>query len=68
MVYIFFFKLLKSLLKIVVDAVLTIHEEGKPIDLFMVEVMEMLHKTETDTKYVPFIRLIIKLILIINQF
>lgn len=40
------------LTEIVVDAVLTIHEEGKPIDLFMVEVMEMLHKTETDTKLV----------------
>jgi T-complex protein 1 subunit zeta len=32
--------------------VLAIHEEGKPIDLFMIEIMEMLHKTETDTKLV----------------
>lgn len=37
---------------IVVDAVLAIQEEGKPIDLFMVEIMEMLHKTESDTKLV----------------
>jgi len=40
------------LTEIVVDAVLAIHEENKPIDLFMVEIMEMLHKTETDTKLV----------------
>jgi T-complex protein 1 subunit zeta len=38
------------LTSIVVDAVLAINEEGKPIDLFMVEIMEMLHKTESDTK------------------
>jgi T-complex protein 1 subunit zeta len=36
--------------KIVVDAVLAINEENKPIDLFMVEIMEMMHKTESDTK------------------
>lgn len=40
------------LVDVVVDAVLAIHEEGKPIDLFMVETMEMLHKTECDTKLV----------------
>lgn len=34
------------------DAVLTIHQEGKPLDLFMVEIMEMMHKTQTDTKLV----------------
>ncbi len=34
------------------DAVLAIHEEGKPVDLNMVEIMEMLHKTETDTKLI----------------
>jgi T-complex protein 1 subunit zeta len=37
---------------IIVDAVLAIAEEGKPIDLFMIEIMEMLHKTETDTQLV----------------
>lgn len=37
---------------IIVDAVLAIQEEGKPIDLFMIEIMEMLHKTETDTKLI----------------
>jgi T-complex protein 1 subunit zeta len=45
-------ELAEHLTDIVVDAVLAIHEEGKPIDLFMVEIMEMLHKTETDTKLV----------------
>lgn len=34
----------------IVDAVLAIQEEGKTVDLFMVETMSMLHKTETDTK------------------
>jgi len=32
--------------------VLAIHEEGKPIDLHMVEVMDMTHKTDTETKLV----------------
>lgn len=45
-------ELAEHLTDIVVDAVLSIHEEGKPVDLFMVEIMEMLHKTETDTKLV----------------
>lgn len=40
------------LTEICVDAILAIHEEGKPIDLFMVEIMEMIHKTETETKLV----------------
>lgn len=31
---------------------LAIYEEGKPVDLNMVEIMEMMHKTETDTKLV----------------
>jgi T-complex protein 1 subunit zeta len=44
--------LAEHLTNIVVDAVLTIHEEGKPVDLFMVEIMEMMHKTESDTKLV----------------
>uniref|UniRef100_A0AAY4BT95 Uncharacterized protein n=1 Tax=Denticeps clupeoides TaxID=299321 RepID=A0AAY4BT95_9TELE len=33
----------------VVDAVLAIHKTGEPIDLYMVEIMEMKHKTDTDT-------------------
>lgn len=45
----------EHLTSIVVDAVLAIQEEGKPVDLFMVEIMEMLHKTESDTKSVLFI-------------
>ncbi|XP_074641519.1 T-complex protein 1 subunit zeta-like [Tubulanus polymorphus] len=36
----------------VVDAVLAIQEEGKPIDLHMVEIMEMQHKTDMDTKLI----------------
>lgn len=44
--------LAEHLTEIVVDAVLAIKEDGKPVDLFMVEIMEMLHKTETDTKLV----------------
>ena len=34
------------------DAVLTIQQENQPIDLHMVEIMEMMHKTETDTMWV----------------
>ncbi|XP_018426527.1 PREDICTED: T-complex protein 1 subunit zeta isoform X4 [Nanorana parkeri] len=33
----------------VVDSVLAIRQENEPIDLFMVEIMEMKHKTESDT-------------------
>ena len=33
----------------VVDAVLTIRREGEPIDLHMVEIMKMLHKSDMDT-------------------
>lgn len=40
------------LTEVCVDAILSIYEEGKPIDLFMVEIMEMIHKTETETKLV----------------
>ncbi|KAL2765401.1 T-complex protein 1 subunit zeta-2 isoform 2 [Daubentonia madagascariensis] len=36
----------------VVDSVLAIRRPGYPIDLFMVEIMEMKHKSETDTKEV----------------
>eukprot|EP00731_Ephydatia_muelleri_P023050 Em0015g633a len=38
-------------LKVVVDAVLAIRKQGEPIDLHMVEIMEMMHKSDTDTKY-----------------
>uniref|UniRef100_A0AAY4BTB0 T-complex protein 1 subunit zeta n=1 Tax=Denticeps clupeoides TaxID=299321 RepID=A0AAY4BTB0_9TELE len=38
----------------VVDAVLAIHKTGEPIDLYMVEIMEMKHKTDTDTKSIAF--------------
>merc|ERR1739844_337589 len=37
------------LTEVVVDAVLTIQQENQQIDLHMVEIMEMMHKTETDT-------------------
>ncbi|XP_033906987.1 T-complex protein 1 subunit zeta [Acipenser ruthenus] len=33
----------------VVDAVLSIRQPNEPIDLFMVEIMEMKHKTDSDT-------------------
>jgi len=41
-----------NLTEIVVDAVLAIRQEGKPIDLHMVEIMEMTHKTDAETKLV----------------
>jgi T-complex protein 1 subunit zeta len=41
-----------NLTEIVVDAVLAIKQEGKPIDLHMVEIMEMTHKTDAETKLV----------------
>ncbi|KNC46342.1 chaperonin containing TCP1 [Thecamonas trahens ATCC 50062] len=44
--------LAEQLTSIVVDAVLTIQREGKQIDLFMVEIMSMLHKTAADTKLI----------------
>jgi len=36
-------------LKVVVDAVLGIQSPDKPIDLHMVEIMQMMHKSGTDT-------------------
>ncbi|XP_035889969.1 T-complex protein 1 subunit zeta-2 isoform X3 [Phyllostomus discolor] len=36
----------------VVDSVLAVRRPGYPIDLFMVEIMEMKHKSETDTKLI----------------
>lgn len=35
-----------------VDAILAIQEQGKPTDLNMVEVMEMQHRTEADSRLV----------------
>lgn len=35
-----------------VDAVLAIYNEGKPVDLYMVELMEMQHKTGLDTQLI----------------
>jgi T-complex protein 1 subunit zeta len=40
------------LTSIVVDGVLAIRKEGVPIDLHMVELMEMQHRSETDTQLV----------------
>ena len=36
----------------VVDAVRTIHQEGEPIDLHMVEIMKMQHKSDVDTQLI----------------
>ncbi|KAJ2450008.1 T-complex protein 1 subunit zeta [Coemansia sp. RSA 2336] len=36
----------------VVDAVLAVKTEGQPIDLFMVEIMKMQHRTATDSRLV----------------
>ncbi|KAI9184152.1 T-complex protein 1 subunit zeta [Blastocladiella emersonii ATCC 22665] len=41
-----------NLTEAVVDAVLTIRKEGQPIDLYMVEVMRMMHRTDMDTRFV----------------
>lgn len=40
------------LTEIIVDAVLAIRTKDQPIDLHMVEVMDMIHKTDTETKLV----------------
>lgn len=40
----------KSWLQAVVDAVLAISKPNEPIDLYMVEIMEMKHKTDSDTQ------------------
>ena len=45
-------KLADSLAEIVTDAVLCVRREGQAIDLHMVEIMAMLHRTETDTQLV----------------
>ncbi|KAJ1559205.1 T-complex protein 1 subunit zeta, partial [Cladochytrium tenue] len=41
-----------TLVGAVVDAVLSIRQEGEPIDLHMVEIMKMMHKSETDSRLV----------------
>jgi len=41
-----------QLTDIVVDAVLAVKQEGAPIDLHMVEIMEMQHRSESDTQLV----------------
>ncbi|XP_017488950.1 PREDICTED: T-complex protein 1 subunit zeta-like [Rhagoletis zephyria] len=45
-------ELAERLSDICVDAIECIRREGKPIDLFMVEIQEMQHKTVDDTKLV----------------
>jgi len=45
-------ELADTLTEAVVDAVLSIHKPGKPIDLYMVEIMKMMNKNDTDTKLV----------------
>ncbi|KAI9363471.1 chaperonin Cpn60/TCP-1 family [Zopfochytrium polystomum] len=40
------------LMEAVVDAVLSIRKEGEPIDLHMVEIMKMMHKSEADSRLV----------------
>lgn len=40
------------LTEIVVDAVLALNEPGKPTDLNMIEIMEMQHRTEADSRLV----------------
>jgi len=42
----------QRLVEIVVEAVKLIKIESKPIDLFMVEIMHMVHKLGTQTKLV----------------
>ena len=38
--------------QVVVDAVLSIRKSNEPIDLHMVEIMQMQHRSETDTSLV----------------
>jgi len=45
-------QLADHLTEIVTDAVLTIRKPDAPIDLFMVEIMTMQHKTDLDTKLI----------------
>ncbi|KAI8088931.1 T-complex protein 1 zeta subunit [Halteromyces radiatus] len=41
-----------TLTEAVVDAVLSIYREGEPIDLHMVEIMKMQHRSETESKLI----------------
>ncbi|KAI9306213.1 T-complex protein 1 zeta subunit [Cunninghamella echinulata] len=41
-----------TLTEAVVDAVLTIHREDQPIDLHMVEIMKMQHRSDVDSKLI----------------
>lgn len=45
-------ELAEKLTEIVVEGVLTIRRENKPIDLFMVEILAMQHREDTDTRLV----------------
>jgi len=45
-------ELADSITDIVTDAVLTIRKDKQPVDLFMVEIMTMQHKSDRDTKLV----------------
>jgi len=45
-------KIAESLTNICVEALLAIQQEGQPIDLHMVELMEMQHRAESDSKLV----------------
>jgi len=45
-------ELADKLTDIVAESVLTIRREGKPIDLFMVEIMHMQHQADVDTRFV----------------
>jgi len=45
-------ELADSLTEIVTDAVLTIRKESEPVDLFMVEIMTMQHRSDKETKLV----------------
>jgi len=45
-------ELADSLTDMVTDSVLTIHKPNQPIDLFMVEIMTMQHRSQMDTKLV----------------
>ena len=45
-------ELSETLIDIVTDAVLTVQKPKQPIDLYMVEIMMMQHKSETDTSLI----------------
>jgi len=46
-------KMADLLTESIVDGVQAIQQEGKPLDLFMVEMMTMQHKTSAETQYIP---------------